>query len=68
MSKEVQSLKSTAHTEGDPKRVGLRGPITDEDLITNNFDTGFDDDLNAIFGDGGLLERFQLPLLSSFMV
>ena len=52
MSKEVQSAHSTTLTEGGSKRAGHPGPILDEEMISNNFEIGFDDDLNAIFGVG----------------
>ena len=51
MLKEVQSANLMTFTESESKRADYPGPVlADDKMVTNNFDIGFDDDLNAIFG------------------
>ena len=41
----------TSLLEGEKaKKVNHQGPIFDEEMITNEFESGIDDDLDAIFG------------------
>ena len=69
MSKEVQSANSMTPTESESKQADHPGPVlTDEEMVTNNFDIGFDDDLNAIFGvSAGSSEQPLSPQLNLSM-
>lgn len=53
MSKATQSAHLTSFPNGENgRKVNHQRPISEEEMITNEFESSFDNDLDAIFSSG----------------